>query len=61
MKSCPKCVEAISEPFAGWYCREHYLKKEAGYGWYDLKTNNKGFRRMGLKRIFNYYIYKIFS
>lgn len=43
----------------GWYCEGHYLKKEMAYGKYDLRTNNKGFRWWGVKRIFNYCLWLI--
>lgn len=54
MNKCLKCEkEAIN-----WFCRYHYLEKEMIYGVYDLKTNNKGFRVWGIKRILRFYLYK---
>lgn len=57
-----KCIsQNCNRETLSWYCREHYLKKEMVYGIYDLRTNNKGFRWWGIKRIFNYYKYKLLS
>ena len=54
------CIKCGKETY-GWYCKYHYLEKEKNYGVYDLKTNNKGFRLWGVRRIFNFYIYKLFK
>jgi hypothetical protein len=39
----------------GWYCEEHYLKKEARYALYDLEHNkgNKLLQQMALDRLIN--------
>jgi hypothetical protein len=53
----PSCVVCgISTVYTN-YCTLHYLEKEKNYGVYDLKTNNRGFRWWGIKRVFNYYYY----
>lgn len=42
---------------AAWFCREHYLLKEARYGIYDLEQKTPGFEDWGLKRVREYIDY----
>lgn len=42
-----------------WFCREHFLLKEKSYGWWDIKTLNRGFIWWGIKRCFRYYWFKL--
>lgn len=53
-----KCI-GCGKKCRGWYCAYHYYRKEMLYGVHDLKTNKKGFRWWGIKRILKYYIYRI--
>lgn len=55
----PLCISCGEEGNGGYFCRKHYLQKEYSYGLYDLKTNLKGFRWKGIKRIYQYYKYLI--
>src|SRR5207244_708749 len=51
------CVDCGKPTAGSVFCVYHYLLKEYRYGVYDLKTNNKGFRRWATKRIYRYWRY----